>query len=665
MILKKRTNDILILRQVLGLCLVFIALFSLNAVAVADPISTNRLEIFNVAYLKGNNEGGFSGSPNDGEFVPLTGKLRGCQKLLEGELDWKADIIDNLPGIVNKELDESPWRGAWFNLVKSNKFKGGGKLEWVDSLVKKAKKVPLLIRNCAILATHAKFVDYTNTEETTPGGTKTSSDGTIKCETAGAITQDYGSCLKVIKAVEGMKAAKAVHVAGETVAIASKQSDEQAEIQQQAASGQGLDQSRIFDSQANLKGAEADSATRLMARGIAAAGFLASVSTKFVTQSELDASCEQIITDKEDVDFSSMRVKFGEALITFVEKNYECPKPQAPADEETCDDKKTMISNIKFDLIDGDSIEESSTSSRSESRATTPCVLPPRFRVGLLKNQQALEASNSEALKEGVEAVVNAIRSHFLKKQKKTLEDLARQFGNNIPVAPQQLLFEDFVAELCAVDPSQPECLSGGLDRGVGFAGNSFSIGTNQFATTGPANIATGNRDENAAVNDDVDRPEGVRRNAVARGLGVADKGGGLENAVAAGSVKASDKGNPATAGASAGSAGLASGGASGGPAGAAAGQGAAAGARKRLSYGGAGGSLTYRGSGKARKAKKSKVGNPFKKLFGKKKRNNVLRYPAGKGGLGNKKDSIWNMVSRAHINAYTKKKLLEYKQVK
>lgn len=358
-----------------------------------------------------------------------------------------------------------------------------------------------------------------------------------------------------------------------------------------------------------------------------------------------------------------------EALKTGVKSQKEMMEQRAALDTG----KLAALASMYMDMPDKDTLKKKCDSytppsdiSGTDKACERALVVQPGF--GFLMNGMAKEKMKAKLVKVGIDVGSDAVMASLLAKRE---GDLSKAIANVEafkpidPLAPQQ---DNLQTTYCQQNPGDPKCLTGGLERnfdmmndnvitfGEGGSGASFNA-NNPFADST-------NTNSNAVSPNTKNSITGVGSTIAA-----AQQGSGLADPIAAGTIT---KGGPAAPGGGGGGGGGGSLGGGGG--GAPGGQGntggvsAAIGGKAPAYNGGSGFSIVGNGSGlRNNKGKDAKEDNPFGKLFGKNTNANGalnFRDPASQK-VGDKKDNIFDMISKRYTTVSGEKRLIEYESAK
>lgn len=287
---------------------------------------------------------------------------------------------------------------------------------------------------------------------------------------------------------------------------------------------------------------------------------------------------------------------------------------------------------------------------------------------GFLMNGMAKEKMKAKLVKVGIDVGSDAVMAGLLAKREGDLNKAianVEAFKPIDPLAPQQ---DNLQTTYCQQNPGDAKCLTGGLERtfdmmndnvitfGEGGTGASFNANNPFSDSTNTNSNAVSPNTKNSIT-------------GVGSTIAAAQQGSGLADPIAAGTIT---KGGAAPGGGGGGGGGGGSLGGGGG--GAPGGQGnpggvsAAIGGKAPAYNGGSGFSIVGNGSGlRNNKGKDAKEDNPFGKLFGKNTNANGalnFRDPASQK-VGDKKDNIFDMISKRYTTVSGEKRLIEYESAK
>lgn len=284
---------------------------------------------------------------------------------------------------------------------------------------------------------------------------------------------------------------------------------------------------------------------------------------------------------------------------------------------------------------------------------------------GFLMNEMAKEKMKAKLIKVGIDVGSDAVMASLMAKREgdlnKTIANV-NAFKPIDPLAPQQTNLQ---TTYCQQNPSDPKCLTGGLERTFDMMNDNvitFGEGGTGASYTTPNPFAdTTNTTTNAVA------PSKNSITGVGSTIAAAQQSGGLADHVAAGEIT---KGGASPAGGGGGGGGGSAGGGGGAPSGGGGAQGgasAAIGGRAPAYNGGSGFSLVGNGSGlRNAKAKGEKEENPFGKLFGKNNANGAVNFrDIASTKMGDKKDNIFDMISKRYSSVNSEKRLIEYELAK
>jgi hypothetical protein len=281
-----------------------------------------------------------------------------------------------------------------------------------------------------------------------------------------------------------------------------------------------------------------------------------------------------------------------------------------------------------------------------------------------LQNQKAKDAMKTMLIAIGGKAATDLLMADMLGKQADQVGSAIAAVNGFAPIAPALPGSTNLMTNFCQANPSDAQCLTGGLNRtfdaaagnvidfGVGGAGTIYSPGT----AVNPLADATVAPSGTTAKGDPVGSM-GTNSTAL-------NQPGGLMNTSSAAQLD----NKPGTGGGGGGGGG-APGGGSGGGGGAGPAAGGAGGVQSAIagrapSYGGGGGSLSMMGGFGINKpsGKVADSGNPFGKMFDKAgpKADGTMNF-RGPASVGNQKDNLFEMITKRYNNVASDKRLNEY----
>lgn len=284
--------------------------------------------------------------------------------------------------------------------------------------------------------------------------------------------------------------------------------------------------------------------------------------------------------------------------------------------------------------------------------------------AAFLPNNSAKDKMKSKMIAIGGKAAVDLILADMLGKR-------AQQVGNAIatvdgfkPIPPVAPGMQDALATLCTVNPADPQCNAGSLNRTFGGDDGNNVV---DFGSGGSGTVySPGTVDPNSAAAGGTNAVGKVAsKGSLGTNTNPLNQAGGLAGPAASAAQIETKAGSGG--GGSGGGAGGGSGGGSGGGAG---GGGTAGGATGSLAK-----SALYEGSGKGSlsmmggfginkpKGKTADTGNPFGKLFDKGKVDPNLNFRAPASSVGNKGDNLFQMITKRYNVVSSDKRLLEYEQ--
>ncbi|MBL6988200.1 MAG: hypothetical protein ISR65_00390 [Bacteriovoracaceae bacterium] len=427
---------------------------------------------------------------------------------------------------------------------------------------------------CAALAVTMSPTDYSDVELSRDKSKDASMDNAITCKSRGFITQDFAGCKKLVTAYNALLATEKIGKEVQNVQVGLKGQ----EIQQDV-----LEKQKKGNAMAAIEGQEEMVRERAGVAKVQAAFHTAKLATL--------AAMIKNIPDEEDV-------------------TAECEKGEGAGGGYFA-----LIQNwrSRFGEYWPDELDDPSY--------VTPCSNITNIYRNLLLNQGAVEQAKSAMVQAGVDAAKMAAIGIILDKQADKISEVAdkvQQFEPNINLGYGQ---EDLRVSMCQANPSAPECQGQNLDVQRGFGATNIAIEGMQRSGTGDYSVAPGAEE---ITGEEGASPSGESLPVGSMGSVATTEGRGsdFETTPTAPKVKnVSSKGGGGGVGGGGGGAG---GGGGGGPGAAPKrARNAAGGAvvgKGSYAYGASGGSGYSYSGGKARKRAASK-GNPFSKLFGKKKK--------------------------------------------
>jgi len=276
-------------------------------------------------------------------------------------------------------------------------------------------------------------------------------------------------------------------------------------------------------------------------------------------------------------------------------------------------------------------------------------------------NHEAMDALKQQAMQAGLEAMANAAKGALAHKQAGYIDDAIKDVEEfeppEFPVAEVQ---ESTVSE-CLIDPEADGCVAPPTPGSEGFRGQDFSAtfgGSANLGDLGAGNLNNNEESNSAASSTD--------RDLIPESFGGISETAVTDNSFAdgparAGSIKTAQAAGGAGGGAGGGAASLGGGGGGGrGPASKQPGSGSNA-VKVKTRGSGLGGISGGRG---AISRSKKKTSNPFAKLLGKNKKggNKTLNF-RGPAQIGQKKGSLFQMISNRYSDVQEKKRLLKYEK--
>ncbi len=409
---------------------------------------------------------------------------------------------------------------------------------------------------------------------------------------------------------------------------------------------------------------------------------------KFVSQLELIETFQTVGNQTQEVVYKG---KIADSQLNYMnEKNSATGALKAQRDsfsmQKDMYNQRTAVDTVKLgylysiykDIPDSNEIASRCGKMRkdipvsaSRNVTTDDCKAAGRGGFELAKNQSQLDAMKRKLIAIATEAGSNAILASLMGKSADNVDNAINKIDAYKPVDPFVVSEEEAQTSYCKMNPGQPQCLTGGLDRTFdGIDGNVITFGggatgTNYAGTTLAAD--TGTTGSNA-----IGSNESAGVTPVGSVIAAASKDNGIEGS---GMATVTSKGNGSSGGgggggSGAGGGGSGGGGSSGGAAGAAqdgAGGNVAAGGPK---YSDASGFSVVGGFGINNKQKKEggSDDNPFGKLFGKDapKGAGVVNFrDIASQKVGDKSDNIFEMISKRYTNVAADKRLIEYELTK
>ncbi len=287
-----------------------------------------------------------------------------------------------------------------------------------------------------------------------------------------------------------------------------------------------------------------------------------------------------------------------------------------------------------------------------------------------LQNQKSKGQMKTRLIALGINVGGNLVMADMMGKRAGQIDGAIANVNAFKPIDPVAAPLANVQTTFCQMNPTDPQCLTGGLNRTFDTTGNnviSFGDGgtgvaynnSNPFLNNGGAPGTTNNAVSPNAAN---------RVGTIGGAITSASQGAGLVGVAAKADVT---NGKAPGGGGGGGSAGGGGGGGGGGGAPGAGNPGgvSAAIAGKAPTYGGGSGTLSAMGGFGINKSKATAKadGNPFGKLFNKGNNSGALNFGRSPASdkMGNKADNIFEMISKRYTSVNGDKRLLEYELAK
>ncbi len=437
----------------------------------------------------------------------------------------------------------------------------------------------------------------------------------LSCRHNGVETQDFISCRKILRTIDGFFIAKQANNTIQEFRAVDKQTEEQMKLQQKVADGEGLNNKDVLGAQKS--------------------------SVKHQSQLAYE------------------RAALDGAQLATIAAMYKA-MPDRDSLYEECKNARVVDSTLfSYGQIQGLAPEGLDFTFDATHEKVCHKVLDEYATQALLLNHEAKDAIKLAMAKAGFGALENAAKGKLLADQadliKKAIDGIKEKEKPNLAHHFSQ---EELFSE-CITDPSKEGCIPPGTTGTHQMAGTNFSFNGVEGNT---ANGLLGDGQEG-----DVQAAgELSQRKILPNHLGkVVNQGSGsngfIDKAPGPGSLKklgfhqGSGGGGGGLGGAS-----LAT--TSGGGSRGNSGKKSAAGRGVKVKLRGSGTGALKLGGGRFARSKKDKVANPFNKFFNKKDRkpaSGVLKF---KKQIGTKKDSLFTMISNRYDAVVKKERLLKYR---
>lgn len=281
-----------------------------------------------------------------------------------------------------------------------------------------------------------------------------------------------------------------------------------------------------------------------------------------------------------------------------------------------------------------------------------------------MMNQAQRDTMKSKLISIATSAGSNAILAGLMGKRADDVNKAIAKIDDYKPIDPFTVSEDEAISTYCKMNPGQPQCLTGGLDRTFdtlndniitfGEGGTGTSYGNINSITDSTSSTGTNDGSSSGSTT------------PVGSIIAAANKDNSIEGSTAA---KVTEGGAGTSGGGGGGGVGGGGGGGGGGtPQAAAQGGVAAAVQGKTPSYGGGSGSISVMGGfGINKKKAEAKDGeNPFGKMFGKDtpKGTGVVNF-RDIASVGKKGDNLFDMISKRYTSVTADKRLLEYELAK
>lgn len=340
--------------------------------------------------------------------------------------------------------------------------------------------------------------------------------------------------------------------------------------------------------------------------------------------------------------------------------------------------KLTTLATYFHDMPDIDSVSAECNKSRPLMEGLTPenqkkgcqSALLVGGQFALLQNGDQKDKMKSRLVAVGVNVASDAVMANMMNQRAGQLDSAIAKINAFQPIDPLAPAPGNLQSTFCQLNPGDPTCLTGGLNRTFDTMGDNVITFGDGGTGTSYANTNPQLNNPNGSTNPTAASDSGRKSVApVGSAIVTANQPGGLVDKAPAATVT---KGPAPTAGGGGGGAGGggASGGGGGAPSAGSPGGVSAAIGGKAPNYGGGGGSLSMMGGFGINKSKSTAKadGNPFGKLFDKGgNKGGVVdfgRAPASTK-VGDKNDNIFEMISKRYTNVSSDKRLIEYEIAK
>lgn len=465
--------------------------------------------------------------------------------------------------------------------------------------------------------------------------------GELKCVKVGPETHDYMDCKRIINYIDGFAIGKQAMQVQQTYRAGAKQIDLQGEYMEKQRSEEGARITDAMNIQKESLQQQGNLAYEMAAFDAAQAGTLLSMLNNFPLPETQISKCEDNLRDTplETLISSTAKQIAENAIISSGGEGGEnVALPQ-------------LIAGIQSKVFGGESIKD-----------LCQKAISSRYSSGnkMFLNTKVRDTMKAIAIKAGLEALANGAKGALLHDQAGLVEDAMKDVEEfEAPDFPIAEVPEATVSE-CLADPEIEGCIP---PTGAGFEGFRTQGLTGSFG--GSANLGDlngGNLNDNEG--DGSSGAGATKRGVIPENFGTVQNESladtNFEDKARAGSIKAGSIAPGGGGGAGAGGGG--SGGGGGGGRGPASKKNAPSGTRDiNVKTKGTGlGSFGGRGS---IGSKKSNNSNPFSKLLGKKSGagNKTLNF-RGPAQIGNKKGSLFEMITNRYNVVQNKDRLLKYK---
>jgi hypothetical protein len=602
---------------------------------------------------------------------------------------------DTWDKLLNKQ---DRWDGAWYDVTEkgikniqeslTKVINAGTNVTQadLDTLKTKAESVfstghllRMELFKCeAYLGLTKDFDGYADGEATVKTSTK-SFDGQIKCETAGAETQDYTGCVSALTIYNGAAVAQTGMNTYQQIDYMGHEMDQTSKVQQNANSATiGLEVQRdSMEKQGQM-------ATQLAALDGARAGAFMAALNNIPTREDIINSCKNAqLGNTIDQKFQNFVKYFEQDLIIAFTQNGNITFKEHEFGNTKEDAQKAEAVNSGFTHVSPTPAATPSGEENTTPVAASVEILKPQLvlraqtiaqnceRVGsqanaLTMNGKARDAMKQAALAAGIEMAANLGKAALFNKYAGKLDDAiggVQSFEEELAAAPT---FMDGTFTECQTNPNAAGCPFLGDDRVVDYYSGGISINGNSAATTGGELGGTLTNDN--AASRDTSSGSKVTGPIASPGK-IADVSNEMESIASKATVSSSGQGNPG-------------GGSGSGPGSASAPSGGSAqpynedgdqkqsngSPSKTASYTGVTAGVSMSGGGRAPASNnKDKPENPFANMFGKGAGgSDALNFRGvASNDIGAKGGSVFDMISRRYSNVQEQKRLLEYQLVK